>query len=206
MPIQRVAIIFDNQLRPDATGVYCLRALEKFLAVRHFLPEQLRDVPRQGFDLYLNIDDGLEYRLPRELRPCAWWAIDTHLNLLWYLEKAPDFDFVFTAQRDGAEALRQAGIASACWLPLACDPEVHRKYDVPKEYDVCFVGHLFPGPRTELVELLRRRFPRSFVGQRFFEEMARTYSASRTVFNRSLRGRRGRCHGRGPRQALPQPP
>src|SRR5262249_23049743 len=98
------------------------------------------------FDLYLNIDDGLEYRWPKDLRPSAWWAIDTHLNLPWYLRKGGDFDLVFAAQRDGAEQLREAGI-QASWLPLACDPQIHQKYEVPKTLDVCFVGHVFPGPR-----------------------------------------------------------
>jgi FkbM family methyltransferase len=187
MSVQKVTIIFDNQIRPDTTGGYCLRALGGLAQVTHFLPSQLEAIPRQGIDLYLNIDDGLEYWLPKDLHPCAWWAIDTHLNLDWCLKRARDFDFIFAAQRDGTEQLQKAGLARAFWLPLACDPEIHRKHDVAKEFDVAFVGHLFPGPRAELVDLIQRRFRNSFVGQRFFEEMARTYSAARIVFNRSIR-------------------
>ncbi len=186
MSIQRVALVFDNQVRPDTTGGYCLRALRELVSVEHFLPADLPRVPRSGFDLYLNIDDGLPYDFPADLRPSAWWAIDTHLNGDWCRQRAPRFDCVFCAQRDGAEAMQDAGIETAAWLPLACDPEIHRKHDLPKAYDFCFVGHLFPGARTELVDLLRRRFPSHFVGQRFFEEMAQTYSASRVVFNRSI--------------------
>ncbi len=187
MAVRRVAIIFDNKVRPDTTGVYCRRALGILAEVEHFLPSELSRIPRRGFDLYLNIDDGLEYYLPRDLRPCAWWAIDTHLNYDWCLKRAGDFDFVFAAQRDGAERMRADGIAPAAWLPLACDPEIHRKHDVPKTFNVSFVGHVFPGPRAELVALLQERFREVFVGQCFFDEMARTYSASRTVFNRSIR-------------------
>src|SRR5207253_1322553 len=99
-------------------------------------------------------DDGLAYDFPADLRPSAWWAIDTHLNLDWCLGRAPRFDCVFTAQRDGAERMQDAGIDTAAWLPLGCDPEIHRKHDVPKEYDVCFVGNLFPGPRSDLLEVL----------------------------------------------------
>lgn len=186
MSIRKVAVIFDNQARPDTTGVYCRRALGQLVEVEHFLPTDLSRLPRRGFDLYLNIDDGLEYRFPADLRPCAFWAIDTHLQWDWYATKAPDFDHVFAAQRDGAFRLRRAGLV-ADWLPLACDPDIHRKHDLPKAYDVCFVGHIFPGPRADLLERIRRRFPRHFIGQRFFEEMARTYSESRIVFNRSLR-------------------
>ncbi|MBV9124102.1 MAG: glycosyltransferase [Planctomycetes bacterium] len=182
----RIALIFDNQVRPDTTGVYCLRALQGFGLVEHFLPGELEHIPRRGFDLYLNIDDGLRYRLPEDLHPCAWWAIDTHLDFGWYRHRGHDFDFVFAAQRDGSLALRDEGLA-AHWLPLACDPDIHRPHPVAREYDVCFVGHLFPGPRTDLVRRLQEHFPNTFVGQRYFEDMARTYSASRVVFNRSVR-------------------
>ncbi len=186
MQFQRVALIFDDQVRPDTTGGYCRRALSQLIEVEHFLPSRVDQLDPRRFDLIVNIDDGLRYRLPKHLRPAAWWAIDTHLDLPWYVQKTPDFDFVFVAQRDGAEQLRAAGIPMATWLPLACDPEIHRPHDVAKAYDVTFVGHLFPGPRTELVELIQRNFPRSFVGQAFFEDMARIYSASKIVFNRSL--------------------
>jgi GT2 family glycosyltransferase/tetratricopeptide (TPR) repeat protein len=186
MAIRRVAVIFDNHVRPDTTGVYCRRALGKLVDVEHFLPAELSRIPREGFDVYLNIDDGLEYTLPHDLRPSAWWAIDTHLNLEWCLNRGEGFDFVFAAQRDGAEQFRKAGMASACWLPLACDPEIHTKHEVSKEFDICFVGHLAPGARSELIDLVQRKFSSVFVGQRFFEEMAHTYSASRMVFNRSI--------------------
>src|SRR5262249_58432752 len=53
-------------------------------------------------------------------------------------------------------------------------------------YDVGFVGHTCPGPRDELLALIRRAFPRHFVDRAFFDEMARIYSASRVVFNRSI--------------------
>jgi hypothetical protein len=180
-----VALIFDDQTGPETTGVNCRRALEGLVQVEHFAPTGLDQVPRRGFDLYLNIDDGLRYRLPPDLRPVAWWAIDTHLNFDWCLERAHEFDFVFAAQRDGAARLRDEGIATT-WLPLACDPDIHRKHDLAKTFDVCFVGHVFPGPRAELLDLIRQQFRNSFIGERYFDEMAQTYSAARIVFNRSI--------------------
>jgi GT2 family glycosyltransferase/tetratricopeptide (TPR) repeat protein/SAM-dependent methyltransferase len=187
MTVRKVAIVFDNQVRPETTGLYCRRALGSLVEVVHFLAADLARIPRAGFDLYLNVDDGLRYHLPPELKPSAFWAIDTHMDFHWCLEKARGFDHVFAAQRDGADKLRQAGIASALWLPLACDPELHGKRAVPKRYDVCFVGHVFDGPRAELLDLIRKRFPNTFVGQRYFQEMAETYSAARVVFNRSVK-------------------
>jgi 2-polyprenyl-3-methyl-5-hydroxy-6-metoxy-1,4-benzoquinol methylase len=186
MSVRRVALVYDDTARPETTGGYCRRALEGLVRVEHFLPSQADAIPRAGFDLYLQIDDGLESRLPGELRPCAWWAIDTHLNFDWCLAKARDFDLVFAAQRDGAERLRQESIATASWLPLACDPSVHARHDVPKRYDVCFVGNVFSGPRSDLLRLLQAHFRNTFVGRCYFEEMARAYSAARVVFNRSV--------------------
>jgi GT2 family glycosyltransferase/tetratricopeptide (TPR) repeat protein/2-polyprenyl-3-methyl-5-hydroxy-6-metoxy-1,4-benzoquinol methylase len=187
MDIRRVALIFDNVQRPETTGGYCLRALRSLVEVQHFQPGELERIPRAGFDLYLNIDDGLRYHLPDDLRPSAWWAIDTHMDFAWCLEKSKGFDVVFAAQRYGAEQLRRAGIDSAAWLPLACDPEIHAKHDVSKRYDVAFVGNVFPGSRSDLLELIRRRYLRTFVGQCYFDDMARTFSAAHTVFNRSIK-------------------
>jgi 2-polyprenyl-3-methyl-5-hydroxy-6-metoxy-1,4-benzoquinol methylase len=184
--MQRIALIFDNRVRPETTGGYCSRALRELAQVEHFLPDDLDGLPRRGFDLYLNIDDGLRYPWPADLHPAAWWAIDTHMDFDWCLTKSHHFDYVFAAQRDGALRLCDEGI-SATWLPLACDPEVHRKHAVDKIYDVCFVGNLFPGERAELVRRLQSHFPSHFVGRAYFEDMARTYSASRVVFNRSIR-------------------
>jgi O-antigen biosynthesis protein len=186
MDIRRVALIYDDTSRPETTGTYCLRALGELVDVEHFRPVDFGQIPRAGFDLYLNIDDGMEYRLPPELRPAAWWAIDTHLNFAWCADRARDFDRVFAAQRDGAAKLTDLGIA-ANWLPLACDPTIHRKHEVPKRHDVAFVGNLFPGPREELINRLRWTFRDLFVGNAYFEAMAEIYSASRLVFNRSLR-------------------
>jgi len=156
------------------------------IEVEHFVPGELGEVPNSGFDLYINVDDGLRYDWPKHLKPSVCWIIDTHIDFDWSLKKARNFDFVFAAQRDGAAALRHAGIASAKWLPLACDPELHRPHDVEHAFDVAFVGNVFPGPRLELIESIRRKFDRTFVGNAYRDEMARVYSASRIVFNRSV--------------------
>ncbi len=212
MPLNRVALIFDDRLRPDTTGVYVRRALAGLAEVAHFQPDQARETPGSGFNLYLSVDDDTEHRLPDALRPHAYWAIDTHRDFPARFRRAVSCDLVFAAQRDGAERLRGAGIESPVWLPLACDPEVHRRQYGPehldkphlaggtpalpgvrrpqhaaKQFDVSFVGHFCPGPRNELLELIRRSFPNHFIGQAYFGEMARIYSASRIVFNRSIK-------------------
>jgi O-antigen biosynthesis protein len=103
MEIKRIALIFDTRLRPETAGVHCQRALERLAEVRHFQPHELDQVRRGEFDLFFNIDDGLHYHLPPALRPSAFWAIDTHLNFERCRDKAPRFDIVFAAQRDGVD-------------------------------------------------------------------------------------------------------
>jgi hypothetical protein len=100
MSIQSVAIIFDNRARPETTGVYCRRALGNLVDVEHFLPTELSRLAERKFDLYLRSDDGLQYQLPGGLHPCAFWAIDTHLDFGVSLASARNVDFVFAAQRE----------------------------------------------------------------------------------------------------------
>ena len=40
--------------------------------------------------------------------------------------------------------------------------------------------------RADLLNLVRRKYPNTFIGQCYFEEMAKVYSAARAVFNRSI--------------------
>lgn len=185
--IRRIALVYDDERRPETTGVYCRRALESLVEVEFFRPAAISSIPRNRFDLVLNIDDGLRYRLPDDLRPSAWWCIDTHMDMAWSLEKSRDFDLVFAAQRDGAEQLRQQGAAAARWLQLACDPVIHGRCEAVKQWDFCFVGNLVSGPRADLVRLLQQYFRNNWVGRAYFEEMAEVYSASRVVFNRSIK-------------------
>jgi O-antigen biosynthesis protein len=188
----RTAIVFDDRHRPETTGVYCRRALDELVhdgliaSATHCSPHQLSMIGHEAFDLFVFIDDGLAYPIPEQCRPAVWWAIDTHLNFDRSLEKARSADWIFAAQRDGAERLRECSVAAASWLPLACDPGIHGRQKVANQYDIAFIGHVFPGPRRDLLQSLQARYPRTLVGQHYFEEMARRYSASHVVFNRSI--------------------
>jgi GT2 family glycosyltransferase/Flp pilus assembly protein TadD/2-polyprenyl-3-methyl-5-hydroxy-6-metoxy-1,4-benzoquinol methylase len=180
-----VAIIYDDTVRSDTTGGYCLRALRRLAKVTHFRSSSSEPVP-PGFDLYLRIDDDLEVVLPSGLHPAFLWAIDTHRNLPRLRQQARDYDLVFSAQKQGVAQLQETGIDPCEWLPLACDPDIHRRMDVERSYDVGFVGHIFSGPRQQLLEEVMRRFPRSFVGQLPHTEMAEVYSRAKIVVNCSL--------------------
>src|SRR5436305_995356 len=75
MGLQRIALIYDDRLRSDTTGVHVHRALAQLVEVGHFQPDQAQSIPSSGFDLYLRIDDDTDHRLPAALRPRAFWAI-----------------------------------------------------------------------------------------------------------------------------------
>jgi hypothetical protein len=109
----RVAIIFEDRIRPETTGVYYRRALAPLAEVVFFHPDDLARVPRTGFDLYLVIDDGFDYPLPADLHPLVYQAIDTHIGFERSRARAAQADLTFAAQKDGAERLRQAGIETA---------------------------------------------------------------------------------------------
>ena len=187
MSIRRVAVIFDNDARPETTGFYC-RALGSLVEVEHFTPSELQSIDPGAFDLFLNIDDGMRYHLPDNLRPSAYWAIDTHIDFDWSVEKAQRFDFVFAAQRNGTAHLQESGISHAQWLPLAADPEIHRfRPELEADFDLTFVGNVIPGPRAELMSELQSVYPDMFIGRKYFSEMADVYSQSRIAFNRSVK-------------------
>lgn len=190
--MKRIAVIFDNRPRPETTGLYCRRALGELVCsgqlaeVEHFTPDEYDAIPSQYFDLFLFVDDGLIQQIPEHLKPAAWWAIDTHLEYERALTLAQQADWTFAAQKRGALKLASDGIENASWLPLACDPEIHGKRKVDLRYDLAFVGNGFPGERERLLSLIQHRFPKTFVGNRYLDEMAEIYSASKIVFNRSL--------------------
>ena len=142
-------------------------------------------------DLFLWVDSGNYFSLEgMENLPCLKVAyfIDSHLELARHLEMAKAFDVVFVAQRAYLPDFEKAGCRHVHWLPLACDPEIHRPHDLPKRYDVGFVGSLTPyNPRRkELLERLKQHVP-VHVTRCFLEDMARVFSQSKIVFNQCIR-------------------
>jgi spore maturation protein CgeB/2-polyprenyl-3-methyl-5-hydroxy-6-metoxy-1,4-benzoquinol methylase len=142
-------------------------------------------------DLFLWVESGIYYPMEGvESLPCptACYLVDTHLNLEKHLDIARAFDCVFVAQKEFISTFEQAGIQHVTWLPLACDPEVHRKYEEDKRFEVAFVGSITPlnRERNALLMRLAEKFP-LHVDRCFLEEMALTYSRAKIVFNRSIK-------------------
>jgi len=182
----RIAIIYNNIGRPDATGEYCRRALEALgHTVSHYLPNEGGSIP-PIYDLYLRLDDDLEYGLPAELHPLVYWATDVHKDYHARLVQARKADFVFCAQRNSAAQMRTDGLGSAAWLPLACDATLHRPVaGIAKDYDVSFIQHVssWDAECDQLAAWFQSTFARCFAGKVTHEEMVHVCNASHMVIN-----------------------
>lgn len=149
--------------------------------------QQHSDKPKP--DLYLwveSVPGHAPYNLKALACPTACYLIDSHLNLECHLELAKGFDYVFIAQRAYLEQFRKES-PRTFWLPLACDPDVHRTWPVGKVHQVGFVGGVFPGSEREaLLAQLGDAVP-VHSERCFWDDMARLFSASRIVFNNAVR-------------------
>jgi len=71
------------------------------------------------------------------------------------------FDYVFTVSPKSVQTYKELGIANVECLPVACDPEFHRKLELSaddqRKYscDIVFAGTYYPR-RARLVKLLKR--------------------------------------------------
>ncbi|MEX1028259.1 MAG: glycosyltransferase [Candidatus Paceibacterota bacterium] len=185
----KVAIVFDNQTRSETTGFYCRRALSRLADVEHLLPSELSEVPESLFNLFVFVDDGLDYPIPEHLRPRAAWAIDTHISFARCISRFGDADWLYAAQKMGASEMQASLGREVTWLPLACDPERHRPISREAEqFDFAFVGHEIGHRRIDMLNRLRASFPNHWVGQAYHTEMARRYSQCRVAFNCSVGG------------------
>jgi GT2 family glycosyltransferase/2-polyprenyl-3-methyl-5-hydroxy-6-metoxy-1,4-benzoquinol methylase len=146
-------------------------------------------------DLFVWIDGGPGF-LPVDLErldcPTACLVGDTHTQIDWRLKYARLFSHVFVMfNRPHVAVFERAGCPRVAWLPAACDPQIHRAFDVPKAFDVVFVGQTLRQWHPDRVRLLERLVAAGFdvhVTTKILEEMALAFARGRIVFNRSLAG------------------
>jgi spore maturation protein CgeB len=92
------------------------------------------------------------------------WTTDAPRASDMMFTTAPLYHHLFCQGTEYMDVFRQMGLASAEWLPMACDPEVHRRVEVPGEEklrfgsDVVFVGSYYP-QRAELLQAVFRHHP-----------------------------------------------
>ncbi len=149
------------------------------------LPQDAAGLKAGSHSLYFCIDDASHYLFPAHLKPSAVWLIDTQMTYRADRIMARRFDYVFSAQKDGAERLNVDGIATAEWLPTGVPPKIYPNERPSKRYDVGFVGSPEWGRRKRLLDRLKARFPNSYIGRAAHAEMGRIYAESKIVFNDS---------------------
>lgn len=117
------------------------------------------DLVLLGDDSYHPMFLGLEFLD----MPLGWYAIDSHLHWPWHKAYAAAFDFVFVAQKEYVDGYRRDHTRQIVqWLPLFCNSTVDRCLNLPKLYDLSFVGTLDPSlnpDRVRLIHDIRTRFP-----------------------------------------------
>ncbi|MBI5477139.1 MAG: glycosyltransferase [Ignavibacteriales bacterium] len=116
--------------------------------------------------------------------PTAWWGIDTHLNYRWHKEYANLFDVAFFAQKEYVLKARKYGVKNVSWLPLGCDEEIHGDKNLPRIYDVSFVGNLTQNRKQFFSQI---GIPIHLQSNVYLDEMAKIYSQSKIVLNISAR-------------------
>lgn len=185
----RIALTFNKE-NEATTGCYFEREFKKTtFDVVHFWTKDSRLIA-PVYDLYIRIDHGdYKYDISENLHPAVFYAIDTHLKKPYkkIREQVRHYDLVFCAQKEGALKLKKDAKVDTFWLPLACDPLIHRKLDIQKKYDIGFVGTKGKkSKRKVLLDLIVKKYPKSFIGQIEFTKMAEIYSMSKIGFNYSI--------------------
>ncbi len=145
------------------------------------------------FDLVIEFDSSGQYHLIGKRRlsiPALMWSIDTHhydkRAFQAYFQK--DFDILYSSNMDHANFFKHTKFQ---WLPCACDPDFHRKMNLPKIYDVAFVGSLDPKDypeRVRILEKLSKKFKVHTFHKVYREEMVRILNQAKIVFNKSHSG------------------
>ena len=187
--MKSIALYF-NRGCPFTTGHYLERAAQE-LGVAVFSEDRIGEAPSDT--PLIRIDDS-EYWRRREEKVLAFprrafWAIDTHVAFERIVEIALRYPLVFTAQRYGAEGLRQRGIA-ARWLPLAA-ARVHllSNEEQTRDIDVAFVGHARTAERHRLLALVEAAFDSfTFDDSGDPGKIVELYSRAKVVINDSIAG------------------
>lgn len=145
-------------------------------------------------DLLFYVDPGPgTFPLPLEKVPCLTIAylIDVHQELKSRLDIAQFFDVIFVAQPNYLPDFYSRGILQASWMPLACDPQLHRVQGLERQYEVGFVGKLGRRGtrRYEVLTTVLNKYQTNDYRKYYLPaEMGRVYSQSRIVLNASING------------------
>ena len=188
----KIAVIFGKE-RSDTMGIYFERALRQLgHCVEHFWPQDAASI-KPEYDFYFRVDDGYyNYKLPGKLFPRVYYVSDVHLKKPFKKIKksilSRTYDLVFCPMRKEIEILKKKSPVEIVWLNIGCDPQIHKKLDIERSYDIGFVGNDGGIPRKFYLQEIRERYPNSFIGRADYRDMSRIYSSSKIGFSFAVRG------------------
>jgi tetratricopeptide (TPR) repeat protein len=117
---------------------------------------------------------------------------DWQKHFYWFSHMARLFDFVLTPWREAEDGLRRAGVReleTTFWAGF--DPEIYRPIELPKAYDVTFVGMIDPQlcryrgrAMEQLIALSAEGVRVNLMQGVWYGDVAAAYSQSRIVFNK----------------------
>jgi hypothetical protein len=129
--------------------------------------------------------------------PIVFYGVDAPMNRLWQRDYAHSFDLAFFDQKVVVDELKSMNSAEPWrfhWLPLAADFQIFKRLDLPKKYDLSFVGSINENIRPKrswILKELQAHFNISIFNgsnQRTLlpDEVARIYNQSKVVLNENL--------------------
>lgn len=119
--------------------------------------------------------------------PTVFYSVDTWQCYMDYLE-ALHYDLIFAGQRAYVPLLRAAGSRHVLWLPMACDPAVHKPVESERIHDIVFVGGTSEPvhwQRRQLLEALRSSHSVLALEHVYGESMCRAFATGQIIFNHS---------------------
>ncbi|OGR78441.1 MAG: hypothetical protein A3I11_02250 [Elusimicrobia bacterium RIFCSPLOWO2_02_FULL_39_32] len=100
-----------------------------------------------------------------------------------WIEK--DFDIIFVAHKNYLNFFEPKKTE---WLPYACNTSTFKKLDLPKIYDVAYIGNLnkdlYSG-RIKILNEISKKFKVYISDNVYGEEISKIYSQSKIIFNYS---------------------
>lgn len=103
----RVALIYNKECE-CTIGIFIEKVIKNAgIACTHFWTKDSHTIPKE-FDLYSRIDHGdYKYDTPKDLHPCVFYVIDTHLKKPYkrIRKQVGHFDIIFCAHRDSGYQL-----------------------------------------------------------------------------------------------------
>ncbi len=117
--------------------------------------------------------------------PTVFYSVDTWQCYMDYHE-ALHYDIVLAGQRTYVPLLRAAGSRHVCWLPMACNPDLHQPVNTKEKHDITFVGGLTEPvhwQRGPLLKALQQHFDVHVLARVYGSAMNDAYAAGCIAFN-----------------------